>query len=58
MPNHFTLTFFFAAKGAMYHVAKATVIFSHVKITCYFHMTCEDIMFSRKSSPGISLVFI
>ena len=38
MPNHFTLTFFFAAKGAMYHVAIATVIFSHVKITCYFHM--------------------
>ena len=37
MPNHFTLTFCFAAKGAMYHVAIATVIFSHVKITCYFH---------------------
>ena len=35
---HFTVTFFFAAKGAMYHVAIATVIFSHVKITCYFHM--------------------
>ena len=26
------------AKGAMYHVAIATVTFSHVKITCYFHM--------------------
>ena len=53
MPNHFTLTFSFAVKGAMYHVAIATVIFSHVKmyhvaiatvifthvkITCYFHM--------------------
>ena len=35
MPNHFTLTFFFAAKGMMYHVAIATVIFSHVKISCF-----------------------
>ena len=35
MPNHFTLTFFVAAKGVMYHVAIATVIFSHVKITCF-----------------------
>ena len=52
MPNHFTLTFVFAAKGAMYHVAIATVIFSHVIFTC------EDIMFSRESSPGISLVSI
>ena len=48
---------FFAAEGAMYHVAIATVIFSRVKITCYFHI-CEDIMFSRESSPCISLVFI
>ena len=40
MPNHFTflINFFLAAKGAMYHVAIATVIFLHVKITCYFHM--------------------
>ena len=35
MPNHFTLTLAFAAKGVMYHVAIATVIFSHVKITCF-----------------------
>ena len=28
----------FPAKGAIYYVAIATVIFSHVKITCYFHM--------------------
>ena len=35
-PFHFNI--FLAAKGAMYHVAIATVIFSHVKITCYFHM--------------------
>ena len=29
---------FFPAKGAIYYVAIATVIFSHVKITC-FHMS-------------------
>ena len=29
-------------KGAIYYVAIATVIFSHVKITCYF-FTWEDI---------------
>ena len=28
---------FFAAKGAIDYVAIATVIFSPVKITCYFH---------------------
>ena len=38
---------FFPAKGAIYYVALATVIISHVKI-----------MFSRESSPCISLVFI
>ena len=27
IPNHFTLIFFFALKGAIYHVAIATVIF-------------------------------
>ena len=47
---------FYPAKGAIYYVAIATVIFSHVKIIVIF--TCEDIMFSRESSPGISLVFI
>ena len=26
------------AKGAIYPVAIATVIFSHVKMTCYFHV--------------------
>ena len=35
MPNHFTLTFVFAAKGTIYRVAIATVIFSHVKISCF-----------------------
>ena len=38
---------FFPAIGAIYFVAIATAIF-----------TCEDIMFSRESAPGISLVFI
>ena len=33
-----SLTYFFAAKGAIFYVAIATVIFSHVKITCYFHV--------------------
>ena len=28
----------FAAKGANCYLAIVTVIFSHVKITCYFHM--------------------
>ena len=46
-----SLKYFMAAKGAIYYVAIATVIFSHVKITC------EDIMFSRENSPGISVVF-
>ena len=33
MPNHFT-QIFFATKEEIYYVAVATVIFSHVKITC------------------------
>ena len=28
---------FFGVKGTIYYEAIATVIFSHVKITCYFH---------------------
>ena len=39
---------FFATIGAIYYVSIiATVIFSHVKITCFF--TCEDIMFRAKA---------
>ena len=38
---------FFCCEGAMYHVAIATVIFSHVKITCYFHMWRYHV-FARK----------
>ena len=33
-PNHFTFIVF-AAKRATYFVAIVTVIFSHVKLTCY-----------------------
>ena len=33
-----SLYYFFGVKGASYYVAIATVIFSRVKITCYFHM--------------------
>ena len=29
---------FFGLKGAVYYDAIATVIFSHMRITCYFHM--------------------
>ena len=43
---------FFGVKAAVNYVAIATVIFSQV------NFTCEDIIFSRESSPGISLVFI
>ena len=43
---------FFAVISMIYFVAIATVIFSDVIFMC------EDIMFSRESSPGISLVFI
>ena len=50
-----SLKYFFAA-NAIYYVTMATVIFSLVKITLIF--TCEDIMFSRESSPGILLVFV
>ena len=43
---HFNINFF-CCEGAMYHVAIATVIFSHVKITCYFHMWRYHV-FARK----------
>ena len=34
LPNHLIV---FGVKGAICYVAIAMVIFSHVKITCYFH---------------------
>ena len=54
IPNHFT---FLLRKVATYYVTIAAVLFSGVKITCYF--SCVKILcFSHESSPGISLVFI
>ena len=38
MPNYFIFEQFFAAKKADFYVAIATVIFSHLRKTCYFHM--------------------
>ena len=35
MRNHFTEFFVVVVKGAMYYVAVAMVILSHVKITCF-----------------------
>ena len=40
----------------IYYVAIATVIFSHVEITCYFHVWRYHVFI--ESSPGMSLVFI
>ena len=38
-PFHlFIFLVFFVARGAIYYVARETVIFSLVKITCYFKM--------------------
>ena len=34
----FYLNRFFGLKGAVYYEAITMVIFSHVKITCYFHV--------------------
>ena len=34
IPNHFTFT----AKGTIYKLTVAMVIFSQMKISCYFHM--------------------
>ena len=41
------LNSFFGVKGAIYYVAIAKVIFSHVKITCYFHLWRYQV-FARK----------
>ena len=58
MPNHFTLTFFFWLR-------KAQCIMQPLKsnrdlFTCednsHVIFTCEDIMFSHESSPGIYII--
>ena len=38
---------FLGLKGAVYHEAIAMVIFSHVKITCYF-LACEQAFFPKQ----------
>ena len=38
----------FAVKGTIYYVTIATVIFSLVKITCYFHMLLRYHVFAPK----------
>ena len=43
-----SLSLFFAVKGTIYYVTIKTVIV----------LMCEDNMFSRESSPGISLVSV
>ena len=35
MASHFNITFFSTAKVAVYNVAMATMIFLHVKISCF-----------------------
>ena len=46
LPNHFTLTVFWCERRDLLRSHSNGNIF-----------TCEDIKFSRESSPGISLVF-
>ena len=48
---------FFPAKCAIYYVAIATVIFSHVKITCYFHVWRYHV-FARKLTWYFTGVYI
>ena len=51
------MSFFYAAKGSMHHVAVAMVIFPHVLKRTWLLFSQEDMMFSCESSPGISLLF-
>lgn len=52
------MSFFYAAKGSMHHVAIAMVIFPLVLKITWLLFSHEDMMFSCESSPGISLLFI
>ena len=45
--KYFFNTGFFAAKGTIYYMTIATVIFSRVRITCYFHVWRYHV-FARK----------
>ena len=44
-----SLKYFFAAKGMIYYVAIAMVIFSHVKITCYLFLRVKISCFRAKA---------
>ena len=51
---------FFGVKGAINYVALTMVIFSHVKITCYFHMRRYQV-FARKLTwyfIGVYIIYI
>ena len=62
MPNHFTLIIF-AAKGAIYYVAIATVIFSfakspRVKISCFYaeaHLVFQWGLYNKRRPLNSSL---
>ena len=44
------LIFFFAVKGAIYYMAIATVIFSHVKISCFLakaHLVFHSCLYNK-----------
>ena len=65
-PNLFIyFTFFLAVKGAIYYVAIATVIFSHVKISCFlakahlvFHWRCLYTKYDYFVFTALDLVII
>ena len=43
---------FFGLKGAVYYEAIATVIFSHVKIACYFHMWKAQLLICEQTTDS------
>ena len=45
-------------KGEIYYVAIAKVIFSHVKITCYFHMRRYQVFVRKLTSYFIGVYII
>ena len=51
---------FYPAKGAIYYVAIATVIFSHVKITCFrvkAHLVFHGIYIMKHVTRGLVCIF-
>ena len=43
---------FFSLKGAVYYEAIATVIFSHVKIACYFHLWKAQLVMCEQATDS------